>query len=129
MPRGGARPGAGQPRKEINLTTLRALAKIGATWTEIAAVMGCSDQTIMDRRKVDPELDRVFTEGKAEGTTTLRRLQWQGAQEGNPTMLIWLGKQLLGQRDNLDQSIKSATKLTVESGVQRADDAGRDSQG
>jgi hypothetical protein len=30
----------------------------------------------------------------------LRRLQWKGAEAGNPTMLIWLGKQMLGQRDS-----------------------------
>lgn len=31
---------------------------------------------------------------------TLRRLQWKAAEGGNATMLIWLGKQLLGQKDS-----------------------------
>lgn len=30
---------------------------------------------------------------------SLRRAQWQTALDGNVTMLIWLGKQELGQRD------------------------------
>jgi hypothetical protein len=32
----------------------------------------------------------------------LRRAQWQAAvTDKNPTMLVWLGKQLLGQQDSM----------------------------
>jgi hypothetical protein len=31
------------------------------------------------------------------------RLQFEEAREGHPTMLIWLGKQILGQRDHVEQ--------------------------
>jgi len=33
------------------------------------------------------------------GRSSLRRLQWKSATNGNITMQIWLGKQYLGQRD------------------------------
>jgi hypothetical protein len=41
-------------------------------------------------------------EWRDAGKATLRRAQWQKALSGNPTMLIWMGKQILGQRDKND---------------------------
>jgi hypothetical protein len=34
----------------------------------------------------------------------LRQLQWQAAEKGNTSMLIFLGKQMLGQMDNPESS-------------------------
>ena len=49
--------------------------------------------------------DRAFVEvlerGKAIGRAKLQRLQWQSAIAGSDTMLIWLGKNGLGQRDKM----------------------------
>ena len=47
----------------------------------------------------NPEIEAAIERGADRGKATLRRMQWKGAQAGNPTMLIWLGKQLLGQKD------------------------------
>jgi hypothetical protein len=52
--------------------------------------------------ELEPALGVAYQEGSAIGRTTLRRLQWQKAQTGDSTMLIWLGKQMLGQRDKAD---------------------------
>jgi hypothetical protein len=35
----------------------------------------------------------------APGRATVRRMQWEKAQTGDTSMLIWLGKILCGQRD------------------------------
>ena len=35
---------------------------------------------------------------------SLRRMQFEKAQTGNTTMLIWLGKQMLGQKDKIETS-------------------------
>jgi hypothetical protein len=40
-----------------------------------------------------------------KGRVALRSKQFELALAGNPTMLIWLGKQVLGQRDKIDQEI------------------------
>ncbi len=37
--------------------------------------------------------------GYARGRASLRTWQFQAAKAGNTKMLIWLGKQLLGQKD------------------------------
>lgn len=38
--------------------------------------------------------------GLARVRVSLRLRQWQVAQQGDVAMLIWLGRQWLGQRDN-----------------------------
>jgi hypothetical protein len=96
----GPRPGeGGRPPTRIDLDVVRRAAGIGCTVDEIAAVLGVPRRTLYDRMEQDPEIQRVLDEGRDQGRATLRRLQWQQANAGNPTMLIWLGKQLLGQRD------------------------------
>jgi hypothetical protein len=44
---------------------------------------------------------------------SLRRLQAKKAAEGNVTMLIWLGKQYLGQSDRQEQKITEEV-VTIE---------------
>lgn len=39
--------------------------------------------------------------------TSLRRMQWSKAKEGNVTMMIWLGKQVLGQKDRVEETLRS----------------------
>jgi hypothetical protein len=68
------------------------------------------------RLKDDPELQEVIDRGRAVGRATLRRMQWQAAENGNPTMLIWLGKQMLDQKDKVENSgtMDTNTRLIVE---------------
>jgi uncharacterized protein with von Willebrand factor type A (vWA) domain len=42
----------------------------------------------------------------AKMRASLRRLQWGKAKEGNVTMMIWLGKQILGQKDRMEETIR-----------------------
>lgn len=99
---GGKKSKGGRPQAEIDLAKLEALGEIQCTLDEVAAVLGVGHATIERRLASDPAVAAAFDRGKARGRASLRRMQYQGAQAGNPTMLIWLGKQLLGQRDTLD---------------------------
>lgn len=85
----------GRPKFVIDYALVADLAKIHCTQAEIAAILGCSVDTLAR----DAEFCGVYKKGIEEGRSSLRRLQWAKANEGNPTMLVWLGKQLLGQRD------------------------------
>jgi hypothetical protein len=57
---------------------------------------------------------------------SLRRWQIEAARKGNPTMLVWLGKQLLGQTDKIETTNENINteKLTIylgdENGKQEA---------
>ena len=88
---------------------------------ELATVVGISRSLFFERMNTDPEVKEAVERGRDKGKTTLRRLQWQGAQEGNSTMLVWLGKQLLGQRDNLTIAGDASAPLIVTTGVPRLD--------
>ena len=41
----------------------------------------------------------VYKTFRGKGNASLRRLQFKEAERGNVTMLIWLGKQWLGQTE------------------------------
>jgi hypothetical protein len=82
-----------RPRLKIDSKLVKSLAGIHCTTEEIAIVCGVSKDTI--ERRCMKELEA----GRAEGRASLRRLQWAQAQKGNTAMLIWLGKQILGQKD------------------------------
>lgn len=95
--------GPGRPRKEIDAKLVEQLASIQCTDEEIAAICGVSHDTLLRRKNDDPVFLEAIEQGRAKGRVSLRRMQWKAATTGNPTMLIWLGKQLLGQRDKIEQ--------------------------
>lgn len=86
---------AGRPKKKIDYNLVEKLSYIQCTQEEIAEVLGISVRTLQR----DKEFCRIYKKGIESGKSSLRRLQWKRAEEGNATMQIWLGKQYLGQRD------------------------------
>jgi hypothetical protein len=85
-----------RPRKELDEEQIRELAAIQCTNKEIAAVMRCSTDTL------ERNYAAAINEEREAGKKSLRRAQWDKAvKDGNPALLIWLGKHYLGQRDEL----------------------------
>lgn len=83
---------AGRPRLEFDLQQVEQLAGIQCTDGEIAAVLGCSRQTILNRKDDDPDSLAAIEKGRESGKGSIRRMQWKAANAGNTGMLIWLGK-------------------------------------
>ena len=81
--------------KKYNLDTkqIEQLASFGCTNIEIASFFGCDESLI---RKSYSE---YIAKGRDSGKIRLRQYQWAAAKKGNVAMLIWLGKQMLGQTD------------------------------
>jgi len=96
--RGGNRVGAGRKPAEIDLVELEKLCSLHCTDEEIAAWFGVSVRTVEKRRK-RREFAEVMNRGKARGRIAVRRAQMKLLEAGNATMGVWLGKQLLAQRD------------------------------
>ncbi len=100
-----------RPRKEVDAEMLYRLASVGLTTAEIAAVLEVSPDTLERRYAED------MAEGKEKCRASLRRKQFELAMSGNPTMLVWLGKNMLGQKDKSEISgpdggpIKSEHKI------------------
>lgn len=91
----------GRPRADIDLSIVERAAAIGCSVPEIAALLGIGETTLNDRMRNDAETREAVERGRSGGKVTLRRAQWHLAvDEGNGPMQIWLGKQMLGQRDH-----------------------------
>jgi hypothetical protein len=95
---GGPRPGAGRKAIAIDLVELEKLCAIQCTDEEIASWFRVSKRTIESRRK-RTQFAEVMNRGRAKGRISIRRAQMKMLEAGNATMAVWLGKQLLGQRD------------------------------
>lgn len=91
-----------RPLKTIDWTTVEKLCAFQCTGNEIAAFIGMDYDTLNRacRREQKLRFTDYFAQKSAPGKVSLRRVQFQTATEDrNPTMLIWLGKQMLGQQD------------------------------
>lgn len=91
------------PNKLVNDRRTAALlhnfGKMNCTREEAAAALGVSRVALWAFLDKNPELAEQFEAGLDVGKLKLRRLQWRLAEQGNATMLIWLGKQILKQLD------------------------------
>lgn len=97
--------GMPRPKSDIDPKKVQELAAQGAKVVEIADYFGVDRDTIHDRFPAE------LTKGKAELRASLRMAQITTAKQGNPTMLIWLGKQYLGQSDtSIDEYLLEAIK-------------------
>lgn len=86
----------GRPKKEIDTDMVEKLASIFCTNEEIAEIVGCHRDTLADN------FSAYIKKGREHGKMSLRRKQYEKAMTGNTTMLIWLGKQFLGQSDKIE---------------------------
>ena len=106
------KPKPGRPPKPLDLEELKRWARTGATQQEIAARLGMSVDTL-ERRLQDPEVRALVDQAQAEVKISLRAKQVQLALAGDRKMLIWLGKQLLGQKDRLHHAVEVSGGLTL----------------
>ena len=84
----------GRPKKyNIDTKQIEQLASFGCTNTEMASFFGCSSDLL------EKSYSEYITKGRDSGKIRLRQYQWAAAKKGNVAMLIWLGKQILGQVD------------------------------
>jgi len=103
-------------RTPIDLEELEKLAAMHCTEAEVGAWFGVTQQAISKRLQREPA-KTVWTTGWAKGNISLRRQQMQRAEAGDKTMLIWLGKQWLGQTDH--QEITHVTLDSLEAELDR----------
>jgi len=119
-PRGPARK-RGRPFPVIDWGAVDRLLAIQCTLREVAAFIDVSEDTV--ERAVQREHGMGFRDYSAQkgarGLVSLRRKQFEIALAGDKTMLIWLGKQHLGQADKLQTESRD---LTLEELIAAAED-------
>jgi hypothetical protein len=99
-------------KAQIDPNELERLAALHCTDEEIAAWFGISTRTV-ERHRKNPTFAETIARGRAKGKISLRRTQMRLAEQGNPALAIWLGKQLLGQVDHIAHDINSAQIMIV----------------
>lgn len=93
----------GRPKKPIDYEKLKKMCAIHCTGDECAALLDVSYEHLNNSLIADGHggfLD-FFKKHSAGGKMSLRRKQFEKAHEGSIPMLIWLGKQYLGQSDKI----------------------------
>ena len=96
----------GRPKgsiKTLDLKQIEGMAAIGCTQDEIGIILGFNARMFHGKRA---DVRAAYQAGAAKMRASLRRLQWGKAKEGNVTMMIWLGKQILGQKDRMEETIR-----------------------
>lgn len=100
-----------RPRTPIDKKQFENLCGLQCTKQEIADWFSCSEDTI--ERWCDREYGEcfavVFRQKRGIGKISLRRMQWKLAEK-SPAMAIFLGKNLLGQRDTPEANVEDTLK-------------------
>lgn len=115
---GGKRPGSGRPigssklqPTDETIKQIEGLARIQCTQREAGAVLGVCERTFADFLRAHKKALDAWELGKETGKASLRRNQYK-MSETNPTMAIWLGKQMLDQTDKSEAHVTSDNRHT-----------------
>ena len=93
----------GRPKKEIDKELFEDLCKILCTKDEICNILNVDEKTLTKWcKKIYREgFSDIYKKLTDDGKSSLRRAQYKAALSGNATMLVWMGKQFLGQTDKV----------------------------
>ena len=112
--------------KEFNKDIFEELCNIQCIKTEICAVFKCDEKTLTRwcNDTYGCGFSDIYKKLSEGGKSSLRRAQWKSAMKGTTSMLIWLGKQYLNQKetpgedelnDKLDTLIEAMQKAAEKS--------------
>ena len=110
-----------RPQAKIDWNKVGERIKAQCFATGIASSLGISVDTLYLRCKKDLNIDYTeFSEQKkAEGVEMLREKQYKLAMEGDRTLLVWLGKQYLGQSEKQEMKHEFKNELPVNFVIKR----------
>ena len=113
----------GRPKTNIDKEQFEKLCAIQCTLEEIADFFNCCDDTINNwcKKEYGDNFSGVYKKKMSPGKISLRRMQFKLAEK-NPTMAIWLGKQYLGQKDNIDLTSEQTTRVTIVNSLPKDED-------
>lgn len=98
----------GRPEKQIDKEQFEKLCGLQCTIEEFCCYFDCTDKTLAKwcKKTYGCGFSEVFNIKKGAGKISLRRKQFEVAIAGNPTMLIWLGRNMLNQTDRIDLAVE-----------------------
>lgn len=119
----------GRPKKEIDKKIFENLCGLQCTLEEIAGVFDCSADTIERwcKREYGETFAETYKKHSAKGKMSLRRIQFKLAEK-SAAMAIFLGKNYLGQKDNIietdEQTLQAVGEalVKIKRAAEQADD-------
>ena len=113
------------PRSRANMLDLkkiRSWAEVGCTRDEIAALLNVDQGWLDDQITKDGDLEEAILTGCANMKQSLRSVQVRLALSGHPSMLIWLGKQYLGQSDKQESKTETTVNVVLQNAMKELRD-------
>ena len=97
-----AKKPTGRPRIKLDPKQAKIFGYFRATYDTMAEQIGCHVDTIRAAMQdEDSEFSKAYKKGFSSMKMKLSEAQVKTAiEEHNPTLLVWLGKQYLDQKDN-----------------------------
>jgi hypothetical protein len=113
--------GKGKPKKMgrskviIDWAMIDKYLQAGCDGTEVAATLGIDPRTLYRRCEEENHItfDAYKQSKRAHGDSLLKAKQFSVAMTGDKTMLVWLGKQRLGQRDKQEVEHDGAVEVKI----------------
>lgn len=92
---------SGRPQVDIDWNVMDSILQFGARLIDCSEMLKVSEDTIQN--KIKEKFGITFSEYREKKMSTMRvkllQKQFEGAMKGNTALLIFLGKQYLGQSD------------------------------
>lgn len=112
----------GRPPKELDKKQFEKLCALQATLEEIAGFFDCDENTVNAwcNRVYNADFSVVFKSKSAQGKLSLRRTQFKLAEK-SAAMAIFLGKNMLGQTDKIEQTVMEVEDLSSLAEMLRTD--------
>jgi AraC-like DNA-binding protein len=87
--------GQGDNKRVIRIEDVRKLAELHLTYKDMAAYFGCKESTFKDHFHQEVEMGRQKTKQRL-----MNAMLYNAIDKNQPTIQIWLSKNLLGFTDN-----------------------------
>lgn len=113
------KPKIGRPLVELDWNFIDDLLTWGCSGSQVAARIGVHPKTLYDRCLIEKELPfcEYIVQKREKGDTLLKEQQFKKAlgltDLGDNTMLVWLGKNRLNQRDKQPDEIDNNITIKV----------------
>lgn len=104
-----------RPPAEIDWKKVDMLLESHAPGTEVASHLGIHPETLYRtcEKKFKIGFSEYSRQKKEKGKSSVRVKQFQEAMQGDKGMLIWLGKNWLGQKENPQEEKEFDSKLSI----------------
>lgn len=107
----------GRPKKELDWRLIDSILQYGASLVDCSDICEMSEDSVQN--KIKAKYGVTFSEyrdrKKSKMRMKLRQKQFDLALKGNVPLLIWLGKQELGQSDRAENTNTDKIEITIDS--------------